>query len=242
MTRRLAAPAVVVAAALLAVVLLALAAPGARATPLLDEGDAVELAQSLAEATEAQGICYGWAVAVEDQTGGPSGLDEGSNLGPDVPLTAQSAGCERRVVLQGQVVYTCESCEGEDASAADVQGSFPQAPTLADVEELGFDAGSLKNDDGDTVLVNMVGALPLLTASAGAAEPVPLDTEGAPQPGPEDVATGTPSTPDWLRDSAGVLALCLALIVAGLLWLLKLRRDGRADPTPRRENPWTTSS
>jgi hypothetical protein len=228
--------------AALLLLLLGLAAPAAQATPLLDEGDAAELAQSLAEATAAQNICYGWSVAVEDQTGGPSGLDEGSNLGPDVPLDADSANCERRVVLQGQVVYTCESCEAEDASAADVQGSFPEAPTLADVEELGFDAGALKNEDGDTVLVNMVGALPLLTASAGAAEPVPVETEGAPRPGPDDVATGTPSTPDWLRDSAGALALCLALIVAGLLWLLKLRRDGRTARTPRPEGPWTTSS
>lgn len=219
-------------AASAAILLLALAAPAAHATPLLDQGDAVELAQSLAEATAAQGVCYGWSVAVEDQTGGPSGVDEGSNLGPDVPVDAQSPDCERRVVLQGQVVYTCESCEAEDSVAADVQGSFPQAPTLAAVEELGFDAGSLKNDDGDTTLVNMVGALPLLTASAGAAEPVPVQTEGAPRPGPDDVATGAPSTPDWLRDSAGALALCAALILAGLLWFLKLRRDGRAPSTP----------
>jgi len=218
-------------ALVLAAVLLALATPAAHATPLLEEADAAELAQSLAEATAAQGICYGWSVAVEDQTGGPSGLDEGSGLGPDVPLTAGSPNCERSVVLQGQVVYTCETCEGEDSSAADVRATFPQAPTLADVEELGFDAGGLSGEDGDTVLINMVGALPLLTASAGAAEPVPVNTEGAPRPGPDDVATGRPSTPDWLRDSAGTLALCAALIVGGLLWFLKLRRDGRAATT-----------
>jgi hypothetical protein len=218
-------------ALLAAVLLLAVAAPAAQATPLLDEGDAAELSQSLADATEAQGVCYGWSVAVEDQTGGPSGVDEGSHLGPDVPLTAQTPNCERSVVLLGQVVYTCESCEAEDSSAADVQATFAEAPTLADVEELGFDAAGLKDDDGDTVLVNIVGALPLLTASAGAAEPVPVAAEGAPRPGPDDVATGTPSTPDWLRDSAGALALCAALILGGLLWFLKLRRDARLAPT-----------
>ena len=210
----------------------ALAAPAsAMAVPVLEEGDATELANQLAEATEAQGVCYGWSVAVEDQTGGPSGVDEGSNLGPDVPVPAQDPACERRVVLQGQVVYTCESCEAEDASVADVQASFPAAPTLADVEALGFDDAALKNDDGDTVLVNMVGALPLLTASDPSVEPVPFETEGAARPGPDDVPTGRPSTPDWLRDSAGALALCAALILGGLLWFVKLRRDGRAAPT-----------
>jgi len=58
-----------------------------------------------------------------------------------------------------------------------------------------------------------------------------VNTDGAPRPGPDDVATGRPSTPDWLRDSAGTLALCAALIAGGLLWFLKLRRDGRAAPT-----------
>jgi hypothetical protein len=217
---------------LLAALLLLVASPAARATPLLDEGDAIELAQQLAEATEIQGVCYGWSVSVDDQSGGgPSGVDAGSNLGPDVPLTAETPNCERQVVLVGQVLYTCESCEGEDASVADVQGSFPQAPTLADVEALGFDDTALKDDDGDTELVNMVGALPLLTSSAGAAEPVPIEQEGAARPGPDDVPTGGPSTPDWVRDSAGALALCALLILGGLLWFLKLRRDARAFPT-----------
>jgi hypothetical protein len=216
----------------LAVLLLLLAAaPAARATPLLDEADAVELAQQLAEATAVQGVCYGWSVSVDDQSGGPSGVDAGSNLGPDVPLAPDTPECERQVVLEGQVLYTCESCEGEDAALADVRGSFPQAPTLADVEALGFDDKRLKDDDGDTVLVNMAGALPLLVSSAGAAAPVPIEQEGAPRPGPEDVPTGRPSTPDWLRDSAGALALCVALLLGGLLWFVKLRRDARTFST-----------
>jgi len=216
---------------LLAAAVLAFAPPAAHATPLLGEADAAELAQQLAEARAAQGICYGWSVLVEDQAGGPSGLDEGSSLGPDVPLDAQSPGCERRVLLQGQVIYTCESCEAEDSSVADVLGSFPGAPTLADVEALGFDDARLKGENGDTELINMVGALPLLATSSGAAKPVPAATQNAPRPGPEDVPTNTPSTPDWLRDSAGALALGAAFILGGLLWFLKLRRDGRAAPT-----------
>jgi hypothetical protein len=34
-----------------------------------------------------------------------------------------------------------------------------------------------------------------------------------------------------VRDSAGALALCALLILGGLLWFLKLRRDARAFPT-----------
>jgi hypothetical protein len=73
----------------LVALLIALALPGvAHAYPFLDQGDAAELANELAEATDEQGICYGWQVSVDDQSGGPSGTDVGSNFGPGQEIDA----------------------------------------------------------------------------------------------------------------------------------------------------------
>lgn len=235
--RRAATPALVVLA-----LLLALAGPAA-AAPLLSDGDATELAQSLAEATAEQGVCYGWNVVVSDQSGGQGGIDSGSSGGPGAPVqTAVSLDCTRTVVLEGSVTYTCESCEAEDSSSATVRSSFPGGPTTSDLEALGLEGGQLKDDDGDVVLANMVGALPIIAASKGVASPL----EAAALTGPTgaaatDRATGTPSTPDWLRESWLALAVCLLAIVAGFWWFLvvvvKERRDGgRAQRrTARRE-------
>ncbi len=221
---------------LLSALALACVAPiSAVASPLLSDGDAAELAQSLAEATEEQGVCYGWNVLVSDQSGGQGGIDSGSSGGPDAPVgAAVSLDCTKTVVLEGSVSYTCESCESEDSSSATVRSSFPGGPTTADLEQLGLDGGQLKNEDGDVVLANMVGALPIIAASKGAAGPL----EAAALTGPTgaaatDRATGTPSTPDWLRESWLALAVCLLAIIAGVWWFLavvvKDRRDvGRA--------------
>jgi len=208
----------VVAAGALAVIV----APLAQALPVLAEADAVELAQSLADATEAQGVCYGWAVRVEDQSGGPSGEDVGSDKGPGVPVDV--AACARYVELEAVINYTCETCESEDGASLGIDANFAGAPTEDDLDDLGFSDGSLIDDDNDTVLSNMVGALPLITASNGAAAPVPaLDAAEAERPAAGDVPTGTPSTPDWLRDNWLALAFFALLLGGGVWWLVRLR-------------------
>jgi len=201
--------------------LAALASPAA-ATPLLSEGDAAELAQGLAEATEEQGVCYGWNVLVTDGSGGEGGIESGSSAGPGAPVgAAVSLDCEKTVTLEGSVTYTCDSCESEDSSSARVVSSFPGGPTTADLEDLGLDGGQLKNDDGDVVLSNMVGALPILVASSGAAPPLQAGALSGPTgPAATDRATGTPSTPDWLRESWLPLAVCLLAIAGGFWWFV----------------------
>ncbi len=216
MTRALLA---VVAALALAVI----SAPSAHAIPVLEEADAAELAQSLADATEAQGVCYGWAVSVFDASGGPSGEDVGSDRGAGQVVDRGS--CAKWVQLRGAIEFTCESCESEDGSEIQLESNFAGAPTRADLEDLGLSGGDLKNDDNDTVLSNMVGALPLITASNGAAKPVPgLDAAEADKPAAGDVPTGTPSTPDWLRDNWLALVFFALLGGGGVWWLLRLRR------------------
>jgi len=216
---------------LLATVMLAACVPApASASPLLAEGDAAELAQSLAEATAEQGICYGWSIQVNDSSGGSSGLESGSNAGPGAPLGANVVtDCTKSVELTGYVSFTCDSCESEDSSSISISSTVPGGPTVGDLDDLGLDGGQLKGDKGDEALANMVGALPVIAASKGLADPVEADPQTV-TPGATDRPTGTPSTPDWLRESWLVLSVCLLVIIGGICWFF-------ATPGRRRRRP-----
>lgn len=214
-------------AIVLGLLLLVVLAQPAAATPLLEDGDAAELAQSLADATDEQDICYGWAVQVQDGSGGPSGQETGSSLGPGRSGSAALATCKRYVVLTGVVRYTCSSCEGEDSASIRVTSNVAGAPTEQDLNDLGFKGGDLANDDGDVVLINMVGALPLITASKGIADPVLVEATPTVVPGASDGPTNSPSTPDWLRDSWLSLSALLILVAGGAFWLIRLFNDDR---------------
>lgn len=208
------------------VALLALALPApAPAEPLLSSEDAAELAQALAEAREEQDVCYGWQVRVDDDSRGPDGIDSGSSSGPGTPVGA-GVGCRLYVELRGSVSYTCGSCEAEDSSDADVTTNIPNGPSTHDLDELGLDGGDLANDKGDSVLASMVGALPLIAASRGAAPAIAAEADTTPPPA-RDKPTGTPWTPDWLRESWLALAACLVLVVGGSFWLRSVIQDER---------------
>jgi hypothetical protein len=204
---------------LLAALLIALALPAAaHAQPYLEAGDAAELAQELADATDEQGICYGWSVQVDDGSGGPSGTDVGSNFGPGRDV--RSGDCPKGVVeLQAGVTYTCGSCESEDSSDFTVAGNVPRGPTKKDLEDLDFSGGQLKDDKGDAALASMVGALPLIVASKGLAPAITADTAADPAKPAADHATGSPAIPDWLRENWLALAAFLVLLGGGGVWL-----------------------
>lgn len=221
-------------ATLLALLLGLLLAAPAGAVPILDDADATELAATLAKARAAQGVCYGWVVDVEDQSGVEGGQDLGADTGAG---EAVDTNCPKWVELQGSVTYTCESCESEDSAGIRVESNFGGAPTDADLEGLGLVADDLTGDNGDVVLTNMVGALPLITASNGAAAPVPVATGAdVDEPAPGDAPTGAPSTPDWLRESGAVIVFLGLLIGGGVYLLIRDRRAKRtgasARPTP----------
>jgi hypothetical protein len=197
---------------LLALVLgVALAAPAQ--AQILDPADAAELAQDLADAQEEQVVCYGWEV-------GGSVADFGSSAdGPGA--TVQARQCAQWVILQADVTYTCDACEGEDFATVRIDSTFPDGPRTADLEALGFKASDLVSDNDDRALFNMVAALPLVTADRGLAPPVPAETPAAAVPA-TDRATGTPGS-DLLRDRWFVLVLCGFLIAAGPAYLLYKR-------------------
>lgn len=239
--------------ALLAATALTIPPAAAHASPLLDDVDATELAQSLAEATAAQGICYGWRVEVADDSGGTSGIDAGSGAGPNRPVADPSVAralqqresggsiapdCRRTVELTGDVLYTCESCEAEDSSRITVTSSFPDGPTEGDLEDLELRVDDMHADDGDEVLASLVGALPLVAASNGSAPAVPGEVNRQPIPA-ADEAQDTPATPDWLRDSWLALTCLLVLMAGGAAWLVaeihKQRIAGRSERPDERE-------
>jgi hypothetical protein len=195
-------------AALLAALACAVATAPAGAGVVAPQ-DAAELAQSVAEAQEEQGICYGWAIDNNFDTLAP---DYGSSVsGPGA--AGDFSRCEKGYIeLTGSIEYACESCDESDRAMVGIESNLPNHPTVEDLEKLGLDAGDLTGDNDDTTLINMVNALPLLAADRGLAPYVPYEPATAVPAA--DHATGKPGS-DLLRDTWPLLAFCAFLILAG---------------------------
>ena len=220
--RRLALIAALAAGALLA------AAQPARALPILVQADADELAQTLAEATEEQDVCYGWRVTVTDYGGADSGVDQGSNLGPGRPVGPP---CTRSVELVADLVYTSEQSESEDSARWSIEATgIDRPPTLDELEDLGYDTGDLLGADDDTTLVNAVGALPGILADHGEVKPVPFETERQ-APDAAGRPTNRPGS-DFLREKSAPLALSVVVFLAGLAWFVTGLRARRRPAAP----------
>ena len=227
--------------AILFVAACALAAPAsAWAVPVLEEGDATELANQLAEATEAQGICYGWRINVSDPTGVEEGVEAGSNQGPGEPVVTGGPGCERYVELTGGISYVSEYSDSEDSAGWTVESNLPNPPTAQDLADLGYEAGDLLGEDNDLAILNAAGALPALVADRGAAKPVPFETERR-AAGVGGEPTGQQGS-DFLRENGTLLALCALLLVIGVLWFLKIRHDDRKWAGRRTPSATSTTS
>ncbi|MGI8731511.1 MAG: hypothetical protein ACR2LK_16260 [Solirubrobacteraceae bacterium] len=218
-------------AACLALLLgIALAAPAQAG--VIAAGDAAELAQSLAEAQQEQGICYGWQVTnnfdstpdVGSSTGGP-GVALGQSPGDEMA-------CARGLVeLTGSIKYSCASCEASDSASVSVQSSLGDAPTTGDLEDLGLKAGALTGDKDDTTLINMVDALPLLLADRGLAPYV--EYEPATAVPASDRATDSPGS-DLLRERWLLLILFGSPLIAAPCFYLYRRAQNAAHAAARR--------
>ena len=222
----------------------ALAAPAHAENPVLDPVDEADLAASLAEATEVQGVCYGYVLDVTDaDTGQWGGTYVASNAGPGVPASSAS-GCERGVVeLVARIGYTSSFSEAEDTASWRLVSSLPEL-SIGDVEALGLSAGDLLDDSASTAaLLNAVQALPRLASEQAGLPPVVLRPNTAPLPAGAE-PTGTPGS-DWLRENGLLLVVCVAAIAAGLLLLLAAAprnrsrppRVARLGPPPRPSTP-----
>jgi hypothetical protein len=210
---------------LLALIALLALGPGvARAGPILDPQDGVDLAQTLADAREEQDVCYGWEIEVDDGEAGTVETDMGSSLGPDRPV--DPAQCPRAVVLRGAITFTSETSEAEDSvDAFTIESTLPRPPTVEQIAALGLSQDRLLDDDSDVALTDMVNVLPLLVAEAGQAEYVPYEEPTTPPPAADRPDEG-PSG-DWIRMYWWLPVLGLLLVV-GAVVLIRSALSGRS--------------
>ncbi len=210
---------------MLALALLAVLPAAAQAVPILEASDAEELAQTLAEATDEQGVCYGWEIDVTDEGGGSGGLEAGSSQGPGYRLNRPR--CRRYAVLRGEVTYTSESSESEDSAWVTIDSNLARPPTVAQLEGLGYNADALVGDNDDQAIIDMAGVLPLLVAEAGEAAYIPFEEPTAPPPA-ADAPTNSPGS-DWWR-TWWWAPLLIVTAVGGLLYLVVTARQRSRSP------------
>jgi hypothetical protein len=217
-----------VAAMATAALVLGGATPAA-ALPILDNADATELAQALAEATEDQDVCYGWKVTVYDYGGSSDGVDEGSSLG--VGQSANQVECPRWVVFEATLVYTDAASEAEDSATFSVRSNVPEGPSSTDLREAGISEAGLLGGNDDQVVADATLLLPALMAEQGLADPISLEPNTQTLPA-GDRATGTPGS-DWLRKYGAALTVAALLVGGGLgwaAWILLRERPFAAAP------------
>lgn len=190
----------------------------AGALPVLEEADATELAQSLAEAAEDQDVCYGWDVTVYDYGGSGDGTDQGSSLGVGkaADAVANAAECARWVIFEATIVYTSASSESDDSASFSVSSNVAGAPTSADLRDYGITEGALLGNNDDQTVANATLLLPALMAEKGLAEPISLEANTQALPA-GDKATGTPGS-DWFRKYGAAVAFAAVIFVGGLGW------------------------
>jgi hypothetical protein len=198
---------VVVSAAVLAFA----AVPGvASADVIFDQADTDELAATLAEAYDAQGVCYGWSISVDNE--GLAQTSAGSNFGAG--KTVADGDCAKSVELQASITWTSESSESEDSASYSVV-STPSGPSTADLDDLDvLSEDDLTGDDADVAVYKAVAALPLLAADSGMASAI----EASPAPESEAAGAAPTNSPgsDFWRESGMMLLWGALLLLAGV--------------------------
>ncbi len=210
------------------------AGPVAAANPVLDPEDDADVVAALADATEVQGVCYGYVLSVDDgDTGEWGGTYAASSGGEGVPASSADDCPSGVVELVARVTYTSDFSESEDSASWDLASDVPGL-TIADVEDEGLSPQDLLDDGSSaTTLLDAVLSLPRLAAEQAGLEPVVLQPNADPLP--EGARpTGSPSS-DWLRENIVLLALSVAAVLAGLVAFVTSSRPSR--PT----DPWRST-
>jgi hypothetical protein len=219
----------VVAIAIAIAVAVVVAVAPAGALPILEEGDAVELANKLAEATEEQGVCYGWVVNVQDDGGSLSGVDTGSSLGPG--RSPFDPSCAPYVVFVADLHYTSETSEAADRATYSIESNLPGFEARG-LDSLGISGSSLLGDKDDLVVANATALLPGLVAEQGLAPPIPIEEAPGTTIPDADRPTNTPGS-DRLRTYWPAFTFAGLLLLGGVVWLglaLFVRHMQQTDP------------
>lgn len=212
-----------------AVLLGAAPGAGAQADPVFDPEDAQELADLLADATAAQGVCYGWIVQIADVQNRSQARSTGSNFGPGRSADTGPS-CRYTVQFTADIVYARESSDFDDSASWAVT-SRPRGPGTADLDQLGlFDEGDLVGEEPDVAVSRAVAALPQLAANAGIT--VPLSAVPATSTPPDVGALSDNPGSDYLRRAGGLLAFGAVLLAGGVAFGLFALHSSRSRPTP----------
>ena len=217
-------------AVLLAGALLLAAPAPASADVIFDPADADELAAVLAEAFTEQGVCYGWAVTVDNVGSRESSV--GSNFGAGRAVSPDT--CNAYVEFYADITYTSESSESEDSASYGVR-SEPATVTRDDLSALDIDFDGLTGEDPDIAVGKAVTALPLLAADKGIAKALSATPDTATSTPADAQLTDDPGS-DWWRDRGGMVIWAVVLIAASglLIWIIlrtnRRRRPGRVSP------------
>lgn len=178
----------------------------------LSPNEAARLAERLREASQRQGICYGWEVDAD--TGAP--VEVGSGLGAGVDARSDAARCPKWIVLKATYTYMHKEWSSVGYTVVD---GFP---------DVRFDSGDLASfsvadpadlEEGRAVaeLADMIGALPLLAAQTGVAPALPAQEQALdPTASTNDELSSTRGAGWWFMTGLGVL-----LIGLGLLWVIR---------------------
>jgi hypothetical protein len=187
--------------------------PGvASADVIFDQADADELAATLAEAYDAQNVCYGWSIAVDNE--GVPETSVGSNFGAG--RSVSDGDCAKSVEFQASITWTSESSESEDSASYTVV-STPSGPTTDDLDGLDLiSEDGLVGDNGDADVYKAVAALPLLAADTGVADPI--EASPAPESDAGDAApTNSPGSDFW-RGSGMQILWGSVILLAGVVF------------------------
>lgn len=222
--RRAGAAGAVVGMAALAVCL----APGvASADVLFDQADADELAATLDEAYQAQGVCYGWSVTIDNV--GSTDESVGSNFGAGERVTNEPTGesCSATVEFTARITWTSESSESEDSGSYSVFTAGGDRPDTTDLDSLELiSVDGLIGDNGDAEVYKAVSALPLLAADAGLADPIEATPAPESEAGADAQPTNSPSSDFWRNNGMAILWGSVILLAGGVFawWVIRTDR------------------
>lgn len=211
-------------------------APGtASADVLFDPADADELAATLDEAYQAQGVCYSWNVTIDNVGSVEDSI--GSNFGAGKTASDAPTGesCSATVDFSARITWTSESSESEDSGSYSVFTTGGDRPDTADLDSLELiSVDGLIGDNGDTEVYKAVSALPLLAADAGLADPIEATPAPEGDAGADAQPTNSPGSDFWRNNGMMILWGSVIVLAGGVFAWWVIRTDRRRVPLGRR--------
>lgn len=210
----------------LAVLAMSIAVAVPARAELLGPHNSRVLAESLAAASQQQGICYGWDVQLDSNYAPvPSSHEMGSNRGVGVD-PRRAAGCDRWVMASFGITYTSQDSESEDAASFSLQSSDDLGVDTGDLRRIGITEDKLLGERDVRTIYNAVAALPQLVAEAGEGQ-APRAQQPANFQLPENARlAGSPGS-DYLRNYGVLIVICAVVLAVGVGWLVYALRRAR---------------